>query len=623
MSTPYDGKVAVWYVHGRTVGENTIDEVIDTLREFAPAVNAIWVKIGEASTWMGSIGTGDPKPDLAIRGPADIDRWVSKLARAGIEFHAWHIPMGRNPAAEADFLIQAASRPGVRSLILDVEPFEGYFSGGRSAVRPLMLRLRAGLPPTFHIGMSVDPRPWHYDSIFPDEWRPFINSVHPQVYWADFSRSPDDALAMTWQRWGPYGLPLIPVLQGYQGRGDRITRESMDRARIVSIDTYKVSGLSWFRFGTLNRTLFPAVNVTMAGTVPGGGTGGEPTRPVGNGRYGSAIVVRAGDPGFREGTYDGTPSPLASFQNEEGWLSKYNATSSSASNVWARWDPQLPSSGLWEISAYVPSQHGTTRNARYKIHGIVGQGSDFEVSVEQTKMDSLWVPLGIFSLDASTPAAGVVFLNDLTGESNREIAFDALRWRQVLGWERPPRYLADGFDSPVGTAEERQARSTTWPATWNMTLGFRVRYRLGGRDSLHTGNDFIIRRGRTLGQPLYACASGEVTHAARIGTGSWGYVIVIRHDPLVTTGQVVYSRYGHVDNMQVRPGDRVVRGQYIADIGDAFGYYRGSEHLHYDISPSRTLQTAPGDWPWLDGARLDRDYVNPTTFTFSNRPANP
>jgi murein DD-endopeptidase MepM/ murein hydrolase activator NlpD len=91
----------------------------------------------------------------------------------------------------------------------------------------------------------------------------------------------------------------------------------------------------------------------------------------------------------------------------------------------------------------------------------------------------------------------------------------------------------------------------------------------------------------------------------------------------VTTGQVVYSRYGHVDNMQVRPGDRVVRGQYIADIGDAFGYYRGSEHLHYDISPSRTLQTAPGDWPWLDGARLDRDYVNPTTFTFSNRPANP
>ncbi|MCC7207760.1 MAG: peptidoglycan DD-metalloendopeptidase family protein [Anaerolineae bacterium] len=622
MATPYDGKIAVWHVHGRTVGENTIDEVIETIREYAPAVNAIWVKVGEGTAWMGNIGAGDPKTDLAIRGPADIDRWVMKLERAGLEFHAWAIPFGANPAAEADFLIQTASRPGVRSLILDVEPFEGYFRGGRSAVRPLMLRLRNGLPAAFHIGMSVDPRPWHYETIFPDEWRPFINSVHPQVYWADFGLSPDAALAQAWESWGAYGLPIIPVLQGYQGRGERLTRESMDRARTVAIDTYKAPGLSWFRFGTLNRTFFPAVNVSMSGAVPGGGTGEQP-RPIGQGRYGTEIVVKPGDPGWREGTYDGTPSPLANFPNEEGWSSRYFRTSSTASNVWVRWDPQVPTGGFWEISVYVPAQHSTTNNARYKIHGIVGQTSDYEVAVVQTKMDSIWVPLGIFNLDASQPNAGVIFLNDLTGELNREITFDAIRWRQVLGWQRPPRFLADGFDAPVGASEERMVAATTWPASWSMTLGYRVRYRLGGRESLHTGNDFIIRRGRSKGQPLYATASGEVITAQRLGTGSWGNVVIIRHDPLLSTGQVVYSRYGHVDDMQVRVGERVARGQFIATIGDAYGYYRGSEHLHFDISGTRTLAAAPADWPWLDGDRLDRDYLNPTSFVFSNRPVKP
>lgn len=109
--TVYNGKVAVWYVHGRTVAENTIDDIIAVLQEFAPAVEAVWVKIGEANEWMGNIGRGDPKPDLAIRGLGDIDRWVGKLAAANLEFHAWHIPKGINPTAEADFVAQAATDP--------------------------------------------------------------------------------------------------------------------------------------------------------------------------------------------------------------------------------------------------------------------------------------------------------------------------------------------------------------------------------------------------------------------------------------------------------------------------------------------------------------------------------
>ena len=616
--TVYDGKVAVWYVHGRTVAENTIEEIIGVLQKFAPAVEAVWVKIGEASEWMGNIGPGDPKPDLAIRGVADIDRWVAKLAAANLEFHAWYIPKGINPIAEADLVIQACSRPGVRSLILDVEPFTGYWVGGRANVRPFVTRLRAGLPPDFHIGMSVDPRPRHFNSIFPQEWRPYINSIHPQTYWADFGQTPDAALQTVYETWGNYGLPIIPVLQGYQGRGNRLTREDMDRARVVATVTYKAPGLSWFRFGTLNRESFPAVNVKMTGEVPVG-IGSKPT----DGRYGAEIVIKPGDEGYAEGTYDGSPIPLQSFRNEEGWTSRYLATSDTFSRVWVRWAPRLPASGWYEISAYVPSQHASTRNARYKINGIVGQVADLEVRVSQVAIDSLWVSLGVYRFDVNTPNAGVVFLNDLTGERGREIAFDAIRWRQVLGWNQPPRYLADGFDSPVGLPQERQARGgTTWPETWISTNPYRNRYLLLGKPAIHTGDDLVMQRGSTLRQPVYAVASGVVTNAQRL-PGSWGDVIVIRHDPLISTGQVVYSRYGHVGEMLVRAGDRVVRGQRIAVISDAYGVFRSAPHLHFDISPTSVLGSAPGDWPGLDMARVERDYVDPRAFIYSNRPAQP
>jgi murein DD-endopeptidase MepM/ murein hydrolase activator NlpD len=624
VRTPYDGKVAVWYVHGRTVGETTIDQIARTLKEFAPAVNAVFVKVGEAWEWMGSIGSGDPKPDLAIKGPADIDRWVTKLAAYGLEFHAWAIPKGERPEADADFLIQAASRPGVRSLILDVEPYDGYYEGGRASVRPLMTRLRAGLPASFHIGLSVDPRPWHYDSIFPAEWRPFVNSVHPQIYWADFGKTPTEGFDLAYQKWKDYGLPIIPVLQGYQGSGDRLTRTTMDEARVLAAQTYKAPGVSWFRFGTLNRTLFPAVNVTMAGTVPRPDTGTPGGTPVpSGGKFGTEVIVKSGEAPYREGTYDNTPSPLIAFQNEENWTAKYVKTSASASNVWVRWDPRLPRGGFWEISAFVPTQHSHTMNARYKIHGIAGQTSDFEVRIAQEKLDGLWVSLGIFNFPPNTPIAGVVFLNDLTGETDKEIAFDAIRWREVTGIAQPPRYMADGFDSPVGTPDEREGIDA-YPASWRNTNPYKNQYLLAGVQTIHTGDDLVMRRGKTLGQQLFAVASGVVVSARREGRapnwGSWGNVITIRHDPLITTGQVVYSRYGHVDNMQVKVGDRVVRGQHIADIGDAYGYFRNVPHLHFDISPTRIFETSPGDWPGQDMRRIERDYIDPTQFIAQNRP---
>ncbi|MCC7451863.1 MAG: peptidoglycan DD-metalloendopeptidase family protein [Anaerolineae bacterium] len=620
MPTPYDGKIAVWHVYGGMVGESTIEEIATTLRRFAPAVSAVFVKVTDGTDWMGSFETAQ-NSDLAINGPNDVNRWVAKLGRYNLDFHAWALPKGIDPNAEADLMIQVCQQRGVRSLILDVEGGTGFFRGGRDMIRPLMTRLRAGLPADFHIGLSIDPRPNHYDEIYPDEWRPFVNSVHPQVYWKAFSQSPDEALKSAYAVWGKYGCPVIPVLQGYE-----VDRASMDRARNLAFKVYNAAGVSWYTLGGIGAAQFPAVNVRPGeSNAPGIET---PVTLNLSGRYENEIIVKPDDAAYRDGIFGGVPNPFQTFRNPNGWTSKFVATQKAASYVWARWDPQLPTGGFWEISAHVPSQHGTTDNARYKIHGIDGVTGDYEATMRQSPLDDVWMPLGVFKFRANDPTAGVVLLNDLTGEDGREIAFDAIRWRQVVGIDNPPPYLADGFDSPLGSAADRKL-DKLWPPIWHTTNPFENFYYLGPGNSnpaLHTGTDMILydpetgTRQDAAHQPVFATASGLVTYSER-ATGSWGNVIVVQHDPLITTGQVISSRYGHVENVQVKAGDRVARGQHIANVGNAFG--RFIYHLHFDLSHTLILQSRPWDWPGLNKRRLEANYIDPYRFIQHHRPANP
>src|SRR5258708_550659 len=46
-------------------------------------------------------------------------------------------------------------------------------------------------------------------------------------------------------------------------------------------------------------------------------------------------------------------------------------------------------------------------------------------------MSNDWVHIGTFQMEVTQQQPGVVFLNDWTFETNREIAFDAIRWTPV------------------------------------------------------------------------------------------------------------------------------------------------------------------------------------------------
>lgn len=608
MPTPYDGKVALWHWKGSSVGEATVEDMVRTIKRWAPHVRQLWVKTSDGTDWMGKY---DEKSSMAINGPTDIARWVQVLEANGIEFHAWCVPKGIDIETEADIIIETCHVAGVRSMILDIEPYRGFWEGGQANVEPFMQRVRRGVGGRFHIGMSVDPRAPHVERIFPDEWRPYVDSLHPQCYWVSFERSLDNTIDEAYDVWSEYGLPIIPALQG------NAPPDEVEQARAYIEHFYNAQAVSWWRFGVIGPQQFPVINQPIGDIDP---PDDYQTPPEG-GRYGTEIVITPRHPSFKSGTHTGAKPEevFKQFKGTWGWPVKYKGTRTDASQVWALWDPNLTESGWYEVSAFIPARHATTSNARYKLHGA--QDRELQIKIDQADYQNLWVPLGVFKFDANNPRAGVVFLNDLTYEPDKEIAFDAMRYRQIIGREPTSQFLTDGFDPPVGTKEERQSMKV-WPGHWFDATGFGALYfEHSPQQAYHTGADLNLNRpywDADARSPVYAAASGTVTFASRIA--GWGNIIIIRHDPLVTTGQVMRSRYAHVEDLRVEVGDRVQRGQHIANIGNAEGAL--PYHLHFDLSPTEVLERSPWDWPKLDLERLYRDYVDPEKFIEANRPVS-
>ncbi|MDR0446527.1 MAG: peptidoglycan DD-metalloendopeptidase family protein [Oscillospiraceae bacterium] len=124
----------------------------------------------------------------------------------------------------------------------------------------------------------------------------------------------------------------------------------------------------------------------------------------------------------------------------------------------------------------------------------------------------------------------------------------------------------------VGTAERpitASYGSYIWPANGAVSS----RYGFRGNDvgsSNHKGLDIAGKRG----DAIYAADGGEVILADRSLAG-YGLLVQIQHD----NGDVTY--YGHNDKLLVEVGEKVQRGQKIAEMG-ATGVASGV-HCHFEI----------------------------------------
>lgn len=114
------------------------------------------------------------------------------------------------------------------------------------------------------------------------------------------------------------------------------------------------------------------------------------------------------------------------------------------------------------------------------------------------------------------------------------------------------------FATPVNLGQVRQSSG----------FGYRRDPKTGGR-RLHKGSDFA---GRT-GTDIHATADGVVTHAG--WQSGYGKMVTIRHAFGIET------RYAHNSKLRVTKGQRVSRGDHIADMGNT-GRSTGT-HLHYEV----------------------------------------
>jgi murein DD-endopeptidase MepM/ murein hydrolase activator NlpD len=600
MATPYNGKVALWHVQGDWVaGINTIDQLAQTIKQRTPAVNAIFVKTSNGNRWQG---TRDSKAAMEINGPADITKWVQAMQAVDIAVHIWAVVEGVDIPGETALIVEACRVPGVKSLILDVEPYQAYWKGTAADVARLMQGIRQQIGETFHIGMSVDPRRNHYLSIFPDAWRPFIGSVHPQCYWGEMGRSPRSVLDETYEVWGGYGLPLYPVLQTWN-----VSPDSVTDAQDIVLSERGSRGLSYFRIGAEEADVIPTINRVRIESEIGPDNTWR--------RYGWQQVLGPYDTGYRDGTHTGQPSSAVfqEFTGANGHQVKWKATGADRDNVWVQWTPNLPNPGLYEISVWIPGTRATTRQARYHIHGIMGVGSELLVRLDQSLYYDKWVPMVVYEFSGEANS-GRVNLTDLTGEADKRIAFGAIRWREVLE-QRPlePTEVV-GFDSPVGTQAEREGPDV-WPTTWVDVNPYGTFYTTVG-PAYHTGADLNLRGGQDLGLGVYATSSGTVTFSG-VGSGSWAQMIVIRHDP-TPDGTIVWSRMAHLKTRAVNVGDQITRGQQVATVGDGDG--RFSPHLHFDIAKTNILENNPSHWPGQNQALVFQHYTDPLLFIRRYRP---
>ena len=139
----------------------------------------------------------------------------------------------------------------------------------------------------------------------------------------------------------------------------------------------------------------------------------------------------------------------------------------------------------------------------------------------------------------------------------------------------PPSAAAASKPTPVA-AEPFNEASWMWPASGPLLHGFN-----------QGANPKGVAIGGEVGQPIFASAAGKVVYSGS-GLRGYGKLIIIKHS------DTYLSVYAHNKALLVKEGERVAKGQKIAEMGDSDAQ---RVSLHFEIrrlgKPVDPLQYLP------------------------------
>jgi len=183
------------------------------------------------------------------------------------------------------------------------------------------------------------------------------------------------------------------------------------------------------------------------------------------------------------------------------------------------------------------------------------------------KGTSAW-GIGGIPEDAALPGEMANTLAPEEAERIRQLHYDLFRMDKLSRFEE--KSLSELHKVLISRKSLLDSTPSIRPAYGYETSGFGFRISpFTGHKQFHEGLDIANRYGTSVIAP----ANGLIVFAGR--RGGFGKLVIIGHGHGITT------RYGHLSKIFVKVGQRVKRGERIAEIGNT-GRSTGP-HLHYEV----------------------------------------
>lgn len=634
----------VWQVVKLLENMGTQDVGVAARRAKAAGIEHVVVKIADGTKPF-------PLPEQNNNGRSEslTSAFINACRQEGIDVWGWAFVYGSGVdiPAQAEAFTRRAEQFGMNHIVVNAEDYGNYkwsSQAGATRARQYMTHLRQKMEAAFAHRMveAVSPPPseivigftsYRFMSVHPsfpfDEFMAGCDIAMPQVYWVQ-KNGDGDAVRNLRQSYDEYKaryprklfVPLGAAYGEWYGVGaDRYFWSASPTQITHFMEQAWALNLPAVSFWSWQHAFNDGQNQRYNGTQLWDAIAAYPYKP--KTVNGETIEIGVNDAHYKDGLYGGNAQATLTSFTWQGRALRFAPTAVHQSGAWAQWQPDITQSGMYEISVWVPGRNATTRRAHYEIHGVVGAFRPVTVQVNQNDFYDVWVSLGVYELDANNPMSGQVTTTNVTGETDRLIAFSGVRWGAgtAVSNDIP---LSDGFDAPIGTPEERRT-AEIWPGHWIDANPFGNVYTVYNVDNvrntaIHTGADLNLNHPHhdaDRGKPIYAVASGVVTFAGHKPV--WGKIVIIRHDPRQIGGSYVYSRSAHLGEMHVQEGQRVQRGQQIGTVGRELPH-NPHYHLHFDISPTEVLYHRPEHWPGMNRAMFETNYIDPRAFIRANRP---